>query len=382
MKKIMIISFSEVAADSRVLRQINFLKDKFQLIVVGYGDAPIDYLGEYISIDGPAKNKYFGLVKLVTLTFLGFYELYFGSLAEIKSARKKLNEIKVDLILANDMYALPLSMELKSRCGVIYDAHEYSPLEFSENWKWLFTVGKINEYFCSKHLKKITGMITVCDGIANKYKQIFKVNPKVVYNAAFFHNLFPKDIGSNIKLVHHGLALESRCLELMIDVMNYLDDRFTLDFYLVERNSDYYLKLKKLCEHNKNIRFMKPVEINQLPKLINQYDVGLYLLKPANFNSEFAMPNKFFEFVQGRVAIAVGPSPEMAELVRKYEMGVVAESFEPKAMAAELSKLTSDQLWRFKQGAHKAALELNYEQAGSVMLSEIERCLSLDPVDD
>ena len=57
--------------------------------------------------------------------------------------------------------------------------------------------------------------------------------------------------------------------------------------------------------------------MHELPRMANDYDVGLYLLPPTNFNQRYALPNKFFEFIQGRLAIAIGPSPEMAKLVER-----------------------------------------------------------------
>jgi hypothetical protein len=181
-----------------------------------------------------------------------------------------------------------------------------------------------------------------------------------------------------IRLVHHGVALEARCLESMIEMMKYLDDRFSLDFYLVENKIDYYNKLIEMAKPYPQIRFLNPVAMEDLPRIINEYDLGVFLLKPVNFNYRFALPNKFFEFVQGRVGIAIGPSPEMVNLVDKYNMGVVAESFDPKDLALSLSKLTHKEIFEFKEAANQAAFDLNYENAGAVMLGEIERCLNLN----
>jgi hypothetical protein len=58
-------------------------------------------------------------------------------------------------------------------------------------------------------------------------------------------------------------------------------------------------------------------------------------------------------------------------------MGVVAEAFEPKELALSLSKLKNNEVFDFKEAANQAAFDLIYENAGSVMLGEIERCLNL-----
>ena len=111
----------------------------------------------------------------------------------------------------------------------------------------------------------------------------------------------------------------------------------------------------------------------EICRRLNQYDVGIYLLPPVNFNHEHALPNKFFEFIQARLAVAIGPSPEMARIVNEYSLGVIAASFEPKALAAALDQLTDESIRAYKLAAGRAARELNYEAAGRVLLHEIER---------
>jgi hypothetical protein len=106
---------------------------------------------------------------------------------------------------------------------------------------------------------------------------------------------------------------------------------------------------------------------------LNQCDVGHFLLSPVNFNHEHALPNKFFEFIQARLAVAIGPSPEMARIVNEYSLGVIADSFEPKALAAALYQLADESIRGYKRAAGRAARELNYETAGRVLLHEIER---------
>jgi hypothetical protein len=58
------------------------------------------------------------------------------------------------------------------------------------------------------------------------------------------------------------------------------------------------------------------------------------------FNLKYILPNKFFEFIQARLAVAIGPSVEMKRLVKEWDCGIVAANFEAKSMAAEINRLT------------------------------------------
>src|SRR5690606_21770207 len=71
----------------------------------------------------------------------------------------------------------------------------------------------------------------------------------------------------------------------------------------------------------------------------------------------WALPNKIFDFVQARLATVVGPSPEMAELVRERRLGVVAEDFTPQALADALAGLDPAAVAEYQASAHAQAPE-------------------------
>ena len=377
-KKLLVLSFSLVERDPRVMRQLVLLNEKYDLHVVGYGPRPEGWQGTYHEIDFPSPRTLLTKVTVGLQLIVGMFEYFYWREKYVKQTLKLLENMQFDLVVANDITALPLSLKLNSRFGVLYDAHEYSPLEFYDKLKWRVTFGRLNSYLCKKYIPCLSAMTTVCNSIAQKYYSEYKVLPKVIYNAPNIKLLQPNAVvDGSIRLIHSGAARESRCLELMIEMMDYVDDRFALDFYLIESNSKYYNRLVSLASKNPRIKFRSPVAMLDLPNMINQYDVGVYLLKPINFNDKSALPNKFFEFVQGRVAIAIGPSPEMASLVKQYNMGVVADSFDPKDLGTSLNALTTKQIMDYKWAAHLAAQELNYEQSGRVLLEEINRCLAI-----
>jgi uncharacterized UPF0146 family protein len=88
------------------------------------------------------------------------------------------------------------------------------------------------------------------------------------------------------------------------------------------------------------------------------------------------LPNKFFEFIQARLAIAIGPSPEMAAIVKEHDLGVVADDFTPQALAAKLNALTVDDIMHYKHNANKAAAIYNAEESMKVLKTVVQRVLS------
>ena len=112
-------------------------------------------------------------------------------------------------------------------------------------------------------------------------------------------------------MIHHGVAVPSRGIEIMIQVMRHVDERSHLDLMLVPLSLPYLEKLSMLVQKVPRTRIIPPVAKQDLASAGNDYDIGLYLLWPSSFNNLHAT-NKIFEFLQTHLAIAIGASPEMA----------------------------------------------------------------------
>ena len=375
--EVLILSFSRIASDPRVMRQIRLLEPRCSVTVVGYGakpDANVQFQGLALQRAGVPK-KLFWAVKLL----FGLFDSYYWSRPEVRSSDRMLKGRAFDLVIANDISALPLALRISAGRPVVIDAHEYSPLEFEDQWLWRLLFGRYQHHLCRSFLPSAAAMVTVCKGIADEYALRYGVAPEVVENAPNFHDLQPSRLEpGRIRLVHHGAAIRSRRLELMIDVIKNLDHRFTLDLMIAGNDATYLSELHKRAAGDPRIRFVPPVPLARICNALNSYDVGIYLLPPVNFNHRHALPNKFFEFVQARLGVAIGPSPEMARFVEDYGFGVVASSFEPTEFAAMLMRLTPSDVERYKRAADRAASSMNFERSEATLLRMIDRLLARD----
>lgn len=372
MKKLLIISFSDVQSDPRVQRQIRLLRQYYRVTAIGFGSCPADGI-VWHSIRLPLRSLVSRLKNISLLITRQFERAYWNKEAN-RIALQLLDGKKFDVVIANDIYALPLALRVANDTPVLLDAHEYAPLEHEDNVVWRLYMQPYVSYLCKAYLHRAAAMTTVCEGLARQYERAFRFKPKIITNAPTYQTLVPSEIDNkHIRLIHHGGAIPGRHLELMIEMMNYLDERFTMDFMLMPSNPGYLLKLKKLASVNKRIRFLEPVSMLNISKTINKYDVGVYILKPNNFNNANALPNKIFEFVQARLGVAIGPSPEMTRVVEQYKLGVVAEDFNPMTLARKLNTLTREQIVHFKANAHAAASELCFEKNAEILLNEIKQ---------
>ena len=371
-KNILILSFSVIRSDPRVMRQVRLLERSYRVTVSGFGPRP-DADIEFIEIEKPRVSIFQKAIWAIKL-FFRLFESYYWNLPQVRNGFKAIQGRSFDLLIANDIAALPLALRLAGEAPVLVDAHEYSPREFDDKWLWRILFAPYHEALCSRYLPQAAAMTTVCRGIADEYAKEYGVTASVVFNAPLEQGLEPSPgRPGRIRLIHHGSAIRSRHLGVMVEMMRHLGEKFTLDFMLVETDPVYMAELREMAREDQRVRFVEPVAMPEICRHLNQYDVGIYLLPPVNFNHEHALPNKFFEFIQARLAVAIGPSPEMARIVEEYSLGVIADSFEPKALAAVLDQLTDESIRGYKRAADNAARELNYEAAGQVLLHEIER---------
>jgi hypothetical protein len=177
--------------------------------------------------------------------------------------------------------------------------------------------------------------------------------------------------------VHSGSAIHGRQIEIMIDVMKRLDARYTLGLYLMPGGDGgrYLQSLRNRAAGDPRIVFHDPVPPATLPDVLNDYDVGVFWIPPTNPNARYSLPNKFFDFVQARLAIAVGPSVEMARLVHEYDLGVVSEGFTVEQCFASISELTTPAIEAAKRASDAASAELSFETDAAVARSILAELL-------
>lgn len=376
-KPIIVISFSDLKSDPRVRRQLVEFSKTRRVIAIGCNNPELENV-EYVHVSVSRSGLACKIKKALLLaphTYSAYDRFISKKLGEETILRTLsaqplfLGDKKIApyAIYCNDLDSLPLGIKVRKMWGgkdgsvpLIFDAHEFSLKEFG-SLLWRFFFSGHRKHALVSALPEIDEMITVCDGIADEYRRVLGVRPRVITNATEYRNLRPSETSAPIRMVHHGACMEERGIERMIDLVELLDERFSLDLMLVPTQPRYYTRIRQLVADKPRIRLIDPVPMSDIVKKINGYDIGLYILQPTNFNNMHALPNKFFEFVQARLCIATGPSPEMARLTREYDLGIVSDDFSPDSMAKMLSTLSVVDIQRYKEKSDKTARILSSE---------------------
>jgi hypothetical protein len=379
-KSILILVFSDLTRDARVSRQISFLQKEFELTVAAL-QAPPQTPYRFVKLPKPNLTL-FVKSKIAFYTLTGQYKkalyLLHGSNILTEVATKPF-----DLIIANDIETLPFAF-LNKHAKVFFDAHEYAPRQFEDRLYWRIFFKRFVVWMCKKYIHKVDGMSTVGKGLANEYLKNFGVDPLVITNAPALQQLTVKRVsGNTFKMVHHGIFNISRQPELMLDVMDLLDDRFTLDLFFVlppsasKKTERFFKAFKERAATDKRVRVLPAIATSEIVSTLHaQYDLGLILIPPINFNYENGMPNKLFDFIQARLGLVLGPLKEMSLICTEYKLGVVSDSFTAQSVAEKLNALTINDVNQFKINADAASEILCAEKNEQLFTERVKSILS------
>ncbi|REJ07581.1 glycosyltransferase family 1 protein [Microbacterium bovistercoris] len=371
--RLLIVSFSTIVADARVLKQVRRFRDDLDVHTLGYGPAP-DGVVSHIRVPDTLPIWRYDRAAVM----LRRYRWAYWNNAAIAFASAALKDSRWDVVLANDVDAVGLALAQHSEQGVHVDLHEYAPRQKEDVLKWRLFVAPFVRWMCREFVLRADSVTTLGQGIADEYQRVYGIRAEVVTNAAPYHALEATTVSNPIRLVHSGACLRDRNLMLMAKAAMATDVDVTLDFFLTPNDPTHLVELKSFAATTDGrVRVHDPVPYDQLIRTLNRYDVGVFLLPPVNFNYRWALPNKFFDFVQARLGVVIGPSPEMARVLDARGFGAVAEEFSADALTRVLNTLSAGLVATWKQAADAAAPELSGESETEVWARAIDRLLSV-----
>lgn len=362
MPKILVISLSPIVRDARVLRQLSLLTKLGEVSTIGYGEEPDGVAQHFRVPDGAAS---------LPQTPLGVLRLALRAHRSVENTSPAARAVfgmhipsGWDLVVANDARVLDLAFLLSAGAPVWADMHEWAPEERTHIRSWRYLVAPFMTELCRKYLPKAALVTTVGEEIAALYQARFGVTPALMTNATHFRELAPSvSQAGRIRCVHSGAAIHGRGLERMVQVFRKLPESYSLDLYLVPGGDGgkHLATLREAAANDPRITFHEPVAPEALPSVLSAYDVGVFWIPPTHTNARLTLPNKFFDYVQARLGVAIGPSVEMTRLLERFDLGVVSASFEEHDLRASLLEISSERVDEFKRASDVAARQLSFE---------------------
>ncbi|MCO7274287.1 glycosyltransferase [Cellulosimicrobium cellulans] len=382
----LVLSYSVIESDPRVRRQVDWLTGAgWEVDTLGLGGRPTTTVRQHFALEEPSRWVTTRSGVLASQLLLPARARFRRQIVDRipRAAREGLRSGRYDLVVFNETEFGPLladptvftSAALQARLHL--DLHEYhNPVQRRQT---------LGARITGSHYRWVRGFIghraftsrsVVNDPIGRLYVDEFGIEPPVpVRNIPPFVEQGPSPVDpGEIRLLFHGLASWKRGFDAILEAMRVLPEHFTMTFMLMP-NPAVHARLREQVDAHPardRIRIVPPAPMRELAQRINEYDLEIIFYRPLERNLELALPNKFFEAVQGRLGVVVGESPAMAELVREHGIGIVVPGFDAADLATALADLTPDDVARAKAASDRAAGLLNAEVEREAFLAAIE----------
>lgn len=285
---------------------------------------------------------------------------------------------RCDVLVANDLDTLLanyVAWKLKRKCELVYDSHEY----FTEVPE-LINRPKVRKVWLSieRHIfPKLEKIYTVNESIAKIYGDLYNKNIKVVrnisprWNAESVVSKATLGLPENKPLIiMQGAGINvDRGGEEAVEAMTDLDA-----VLVIVGDGDVVPQLKKRVEELKiqdKVLFFGKRPYNEMMQFTFHADLGLTLDKDTNPNYRFSLPNKVFDYMHTSTPIVATNIKEVANVVRKYEIGEIIDDLTPKRLAETIQELlrSPERLERMKNNCKIASETENWESETQVLKS-------------
>ena len=253
----------------------------------------------------------------------------------------RLMRTKCDVVWANDtdtLMASYLAARMK-RKKLVMDAHELFPevpeLIGREKVKHVW------ETIERRLMPKCDALLTVCQSIADYYKEKYGVEMAVVRNiqGERLKVKGERSTGAGTKvLLYQGAVNKGRGVDWAIDAMEWLEDCRLV----IAGGGDLLEEMREYASGKpwkERIEFLGRLKPEELEPLTRQASVGLVMLEDMGLSYHFALPNRIGDFVAAGVPLVVSDLPEMAAVVRRFNIGAVMEGCGAQSLAEAVNKV-------------------------------------------
>lgn len=296
---------------------------------------------------------------------------------------------KADVFHPNDLDTLlanGLAAKLR-RKKLVYDSHEYftGTPEIQDRPLVKRTWEIIEGWFFAQPL----AVFTVNDSIARLFSEQYRRKLHVMRNIPESQQAIPIKTRTELGLptdkfimVLQGSGINAhRGSEEMLQTLALLDDSF---LWLIVGSGDVVPFLK--TEAGKlglmeRVRFLPKMPYLEMMQYTKAADLGLTLDKPTNINYLYSLPNKIFDYIRAGIPVFASNLPEVANIIRTYEVGFVFHKHDPVLLAEQLQSIKSNSTayQQAKENTQGAAAGLSWEEEVKVLL-EVYRRLASEPI--
>jgi glycosyltransferase involved in cell wall biosynthesis len=277
--------------------------------------------------------------------------------------------IKADIYLANDWHMLPVARQLarENNARFAYDTHEYAVEEYRYRPDFLTTKVPLVRAIEARGLQEAVITTAVSAGIARDMAALHGTErvPVEIRNVPnrVADLPAPTPTRRRMRVYFHGIITFDRGLEECIRSVPLWRSEFVFQMRGPIRPEFLPALKAAIIEAGvwERVEILPEVPMIDLVRAAAQADIGISTPPSTSKHNIYALPNKFFEYIQAGLAMCVADLPDMRSIMDHYDLGVPISAVTPNAIAEAVNTFTPALVDRYKANARKAAAELNWE---------------------
>lgn len=291
--------------------------------------------------------------------------------------------MRADIIHAHDVNTLPTAW-LAAKCSgakLVYDAHEISTSR--EGYAGFRQLVAVVEQWL---MPRAVGAITTTQARAKFFARAYGVpRPVVLQNRPRLQAVTPSTrIRDELALkqpwpiiVYQGGVQQGRGLERLARVAADVPDAYFV--FIGGGRLEHSLRtIVDMLGLNERVHFIPTVPLAELPSYTASADIGVQPIENTCLNHYTTDSNKLFEYVQAGLPVVASDLPEIRQVVRSHDLGLLVPPGDSAALISALRAMVSQVEKRDYHAAQSrsAAHVLNWEGQEHELVQLYERVLA------
>lgn len=393
-KLALLMTFAPPDAENRLKTQLSeLLKMDFEVHTLGLGNTLLSGASRHFHL--PEISGALGVLKKACIHLTRTPQNRFEELRFPRTVAAELKAYRYDLVITHDLELLP-ALTLKGfipsaftsavKQVDLHELHEFTaPASGILGFFWhvlKFRLLPYHKWLFSQLQSDRIGLITVVNkSIGDWYVKHGHIKSfEEIRNAAPFLEIpFESRDALGIKYLYHGKFAPKRGLENLVEASLNMNPGDSLTFMLTGDRGEIETFKRFAFDRNPRILFHPPVPMKDVSIEISAFDVEIIYFEPVTKNLFFTLPNKFFEAIQGRLAILSGPSPEIVRHIDEIGNGSHFKDWGSRNLASAIRGLNRERVEELRLRSHLAASDLNAQTEGKKLREIWTQILGTNP---
>lgn len=303
----------------------------------------------------------------------------------LPAALRRLRQARARVYHAHDFTGL-LMVALAGiwRRPVVYDSHElFFDRPFRGMPRWMVGILRIIRPWEGILARRAVHVIATSEGHAQGLVDNLRIPyPTLVRNAVDLRALGEVaarySVNASRILAHTGNLFRTRHVVEQVEALAHLPDvglvfmgKGPLHDALIERAAQLGL--------SDRVQIIPPVPVDSIAPTLAQAHVAMVLIDAEAPNDNLAVPNKFYEAVAAGVPMVIHPTPEVARLVQRYDIGVPCDAADPASIAqAVQTVLEPDNYERLRANVQRARADITWANEEQKLFAVYESLLTTE----